>query len=88
MVIPIDSAGECVDSLASHSILFPQNLLAMPGNEKSDLAGGQSVILHLAIVAQRSDDIRRCTFRICSHVSEYLILQAHESRQFLTSYSV
>ena len=85
---PVCSAGERVDSLAGHAILFPADLLAMPGNEETDLARGQSVILHLAVVAQRGDYVRRRAFRISSYVIQYFGFQAHETRQLLTAYSV
>jgi hypothetical protein len=65
----------CVYTLAGQGILTPDEFLAVSRDEESDLARGQTVVLHAQVDREPSDDLRCGASRVRADIIQDLFTQ-------------
>ena len=62
--------------------------LAMPGDEESDLARGQTMVSHLSINSQPGNNLLSCAWLVTLYIFNYLFLQSFIPCFFLNTFSL
>tara|TARA_B100000959_G_scaffold271764_1_gene320285 strand:- start:2303 stop:2641 length:339 start_codon:yes stop_codon:yes gene_type:complete len=76
-----------VNALTGAGIKLVRDLLDMPGDEETDLSGGQSMVPHASGVRKVVNNVCCTAPWAISDVSDYFRFQSLKSRLFLASFS-